>query len=415
MTTVSGMRDQIEQSIDTILETADDYLNQLQDKANVAFSDGFNIDRLVPDSYNYASVPTVSFPVVAGGLRPTITDLGVAGPPETPSISLASPVDILIPDSDLLAPTNDFTFFEAAYTSTLLDPLKAKLLEDLTNGGYGIDTNDESALFQRARDREVETAMTRISDAGRSMAARGFALPPGDLSISIDRAYQELQDKTSTISRDIFTNSAARFVENRRFTIEQVKDLERVLIGFHNSVQERALNAARATAEVGIAVYNALVLRLRARLEAAKIASEVQRDKIQVEVARAQATLELFRGQVNAYEVALRRGTEIARMNVELYRADIDANRALTDGLISRSTLQQKVIEATTQQNIQISNLAIESAKAKLLATVKALEFQTEAVKFGSEKFFTILTAMQASINSLAVQTATDPTTTTTT
>lgn len=410
MATVEQYQDKASAAADTLLLSADAYLANLQAVANVAFSHaGFNIDTLIPDSYDYASVPTVNFPIVSGGIRPTVTDLGVAGAPEVPTISLASPVDILIPDSDLLAPTNDFTFFEAAYTSTLLDPLKAKLLEDLTNGGYGIDMNDESALFQRARDREVEVAMTRVSDAGRSMAARGFTLPPGELNVTIDRAYQELQDKTSTISRDIFTNSAARFVENRRFTIEQVKDLERVLIGFHNSMQERALNAARATAEVGIAVYNALVLRLRARLEAAKIASEVQRDKIQVEVARAEATIRLFQGQIAAYEANLRRGVEVTRAQVDLYRADIDANRALTDGLISRSTLQQKVIEATTQQNIQISNLAIESAKAKLLATVKALEFQAEAAKFGSEKFFTVLAAMRGSINSLAVQTAEDP------
>lgn len=407
MATVAELQQQASNAAASTLSQAQTYLEALNNAANVAFSDaGFNIDTLLPDSYDYASVPSVQFPIISGGIRPDVTGLGVAGPPEAPTISLGTPIDIMLPPDDLLAPTNDFEFFEAAYQSVLLDPLKAKILADLQNGGYGIDSNDEQALYSRTRDREVELALTRISDAGRSMAARGFALPPGDLAITIDRAYQDLQNKTSAASRDIFVNSAARFVENRRFIMTQAKELEQVLIGFHNSVQERALNAARATAEVGIAIYNALVLRYRSRLEAAKVASEVQRDKIQVEIARAQAYIEVFRGQISAYEANLRRVVDISRLQVDLYRADIEANRNLTDGLIARNTLQQKVLEATVQQNIQISNLAVETAKAKLLATVQALQFQTEAAKFGATNFFATLTAMFGSINSLSVQSA---------
>lgn len=409
MATVAELQAQASAAATATLEQANTYLVALQNAANVAFSNaGFNIDNLIPDSYNYASVPTVDFPVVSGGLRPDVTGLGVAAPPEAPSIVISTPIDILLPPDDLLAPTNNFTYFEAAYSSVLLDPLKSKLLNDLLNGGYGIDTADEQALFTRARDREAEAALTRVDAAGRSLASRGFALPPGELSISIDRAYQEFQNKSSSISREIFVNRADRFVDNRKFTITEVRQLETVLIGFHNSVQERALNVARATAEVAIQVYNAMVLRYRARLEAAQIAAGVQRDKIQAEVARAEAAVRLFQGQIQAYEANLRRVVDISNLQVQLYRADIEANRNLTDGLISRNTLQQKVIEATVQQNIQISNLAIENAKAKLLATVQALQFQTQAAQFGAEKFFATLTAMFGSINSLSVQSATE-------
>lgn len=409
MATVTELQAAASAAATATLAQANTYLGALTNAANVVFSDpGFNIDDLVPDSYNYASVPTVDFPIVAGGLRPNLDAIAVGVPPEAPSVSINAPIDILLPPDDLLTPTNEFTYFETAYASILLDPLKAKLLDDLVNGGYGIDVADEAALFQRARDREVEATMTRIGAAGRSMASRGFMLPPGELGITIDRAYQEFQNKSSDVNRDIFTNSAARFVENRKFTIQEVRQLETVLIGFHNSVQERALNAAKATAEVALAVYNAMVLRYRARLEASKIASEVQRDKLQAEVERARALVEIFRGQILAYEAGLRRMTDTGRLQVDLYSADIASNRNVTDGLIARTSLQQKVIEATVQQNIQISNLAIESAKAKLLATVQALQFQTESVKFGAEKFFATLTAMYGSINSLSVQSATE-------
>ena len=406
--TVSDMIDMASQAVDITLEHADDYLTRLTEAADVAFTDGFNIDNILPDAYDYATVPDVFVGIAAGGIRPDVTDISIAAPPEITALSFTTLADIALPVDDLLAPTNEFTFYEAAYSSTLLDPLKAKLLADLTNGGYGIDTADEVALFNRARDREVDAAMTRVEEAGRAMATRGFPLPPGELSIHIDRAYQDMQNKVSSVSRDITLERSKLFVENRQFTIREVKELEQITIGFHNSVQERALNVAKATAEVAILVYNALIARYRARLEASKVTSDVQFQIAQAEAARAQSTVEGFRAQVAAYEARLRGLIEPMRLRVELYGMDIAANKNLTDGLIARVALQTKVIEATTQQNIQISNMTIEMAKAKLQATVQALLFKTEAVKFGSEKFFALLTAMQASINTLAVQSSTE-------
>jgi len=389
------------------LVDANAFLNALIAIATSAELTGFNFAGSIPAQFNYNSVPTVNFPVVAGGIRPTIPAIG-ASPPEVPSIVLSTPADIILPIDDLLAPTNNFTFFEAAYASTLLNPLKAKLLADLTNGGFGIDTADEAALFQRARDRETVAAMTRIDEAGRAMAARGFPLPPGELSIQIDRSYQDLQNKMSSVSREIFVDSAKRFVENRQFTIQEVRQLETVLIGFHNSIQERALNVAKATQELAIVVYNAILARYKLRLDAAKITSDVQLQRVQVDLARAQAAIELYRGQITAYEANLRQLLEPLKLQVDLYRADIDSNRALMDGLISRSTLQQKVIEATSQQNIDISRLTVETMKARLQAAMTGLQFAMESAKFGSAQFFATLSAMWGSLNTLSVASATE-------
>lgn len=389
------------------LISANTFLSALVTIATSAEVTGFNLADSIPTAFDYNSVPTVNFPIVNGGLRPTIPALG-AGPPEVPSIVLSTPVDIVLPTDDLLAPTNNFAFFEAAYQSTLLDPLKAKLLADLTNGGYGIDTADEAALYQRARDRETEAALTRVDEAGRAMAARGFPLPPGELSIHIDRAYQDLQNKLSSVSREIFVDSAKRFVENRRFTIEQVRSLETVLLGFHNSLQERALNVAKATQELAIVVYNAILARYRLRLDAAKITSDVQLQRVQVDLARAQAAIELYRGQITAYEANLRQLLEPLKLQVDLYRADIDSNRALTDGLVARASLQQKVIEATAQQNIDLSRLTVETMKARLAAAMTGLQFAMESAKFGSSQFFTTLAAMWGSLNTLSVTSTTE-------
>lgn len=590
----------LQNEVNTLMDQAQTYLDQLNSTADVNFSDGFNIDGILPDSYNYSSVPQVSFTNFYPGFSPdiaivsatppaaptatfsTITDVVVpdlaytapvlnfpatpsttlptapgAAPsfvspaiPSSPTITLpamptlaslslpAAPVidlpvfSALLPQDDLVAPTTQFQFYEAAYESVLLDPLKAKLLDNLTNGGYGIETADEIALFNRMRDREVEVMMSRISDAGRAMAARGFLLPPGELSIHVDRAYQEMQDKVSSASRDITLERSKLYVENRQFTIREVKELETVLLNFHNSVQERALNVARLTVEMSIAVFKALVERyttrvnayraqaevfaerirgelakaeiyrtqieavnvsaqmqrtqieaykaqlqgiettvdiFRVQMDAAKVQAEIERIKLeayhsQVETYTAQvqakvaefgmyrsqiegetakvqafeAEVRAYTGQVSAAEIKsriqlgkLQSETEQARVQLltyqgklDQYKADVERQvqsgqlqiayfnalvtdtRVLNDAQISKASLQQEVLKSTTQQNIQISEMAITNARAKLEATVAALKFKTEAAHYGSEKFFALLTALMGAISTLSVSTA---------
>lgn len=393
-------KDAIAQHAETLLSLASGYLNDLEAHANVQLVQG-SISFPTAQSY---SVPSINVAQDYAS-RPTLTGLSLAAPPDAPTVSFSSLAPIALPADDLLAPTSVFTFYEALYESTLLDPLKAVLLDNLLNGGYGIETADEVALFNRARDREVEAALTRIDEAGNAMAARGFPLPPGELSVHVDRAWQDMQNKVSSASRDITLERSKLFVENRQFTIQEVRQLENILTGFHNSIQERAFNVARVTGEFGITVYNALLARFKLRLEAAKTAADTNVQQANVDVAQAQARFEIFRSQVLAYEANLRRVLDPARLQVDLYRADIDSVRTFNDARIAEAELQAKVIDATVQQNLQSSNQTIESARVLLLGTIEQLKFRTEAAKFGSANFFAQLTSVLTTINSLSVET----------
>ena len=588
-------------TVATFQAQAQGYLDTLLAITDVDFSYGFNIDNILPDSYNYASIPEVAVPVQRTGFSPYITVVSAA-PPTAPTASFSTITDVVVPDlaavaptlsfpaapssalptepgvspsfaspalptaplvtlpalptlaslalptapsidlpvfsalapdDDLVAPTTEFQFAEAAYESTLLDPLKAKLLDNLVNGGYGIETADEIAMFNRARDREVEAMMSRVSDAGRAMAARGFPLPPGELSVHIDQAYQDMQDKVSSASRDITLERSKLFVENRQFTIREVRDVEQMLINFHNAVQERALNVARLTVEFSVTIFKALVERYNARLvgyrieaevfsdriraelakaeiyrtqveavnvesqiqrmqvetylaqlkgietsvdifrvqmDAAKVQAEIERikldayrseveaytarvqakvaefgmyrsqiegetakvqafeaqvrafvgevsaaeiksriqlGKLQTETEQARVQLLTYQGQIEQYKADVERQVASGRLQVDYYNAVIAETKMINDGYIARTGLQQEVIKSTTQQNIQISEMTIADARAKLEATVAALKFKTEGTHYASEKFYAILTQLMGTINTLSVSTTT--------
>ena len=456
---------------------AQGYLDTLLEITDVSFSNGFNIDNILPDSYNYASVPQVSFPLQGTGFTPAISIVS-ASPPTPPTAEFSTITDVVVPDltavpptldfplvpdntlpaapgvspsfnspaiptaplitlptvptldalllptapsidlpvfaalapdDDLVAPTTEFQFAEAAYESTLLDPLKAILLDNLVNGGYGIETADEIAMFNRARDREVEAMSARIADAGRAMAARGFPLPPGELSIHIDRAYQEMQDKVSAASRDITLERSKLFVENRQFTIREVRDVEQMLINFHNAVQERALNVARLTVEFSIAIFKALVERYNARLGAYRVEAEVFNDRIRAELAKAEiyrtqveavnvesqlqrtqvetylaqlkgieVSVDIFRVQMDAAKVQ----AEIERIRLEAYRSEVDAYTARVQAKVAEFGMYRSQIEGETAKvqafEAQVRAFVGEVSAAEVKSRIQLGRLQSE-------------------------------------
>jgi len=254
------------------------------------------------------SAPDITFPVA-----PTFTGIVL---PDVPSISIPD-FSATLPEDDLLVPSNIFTFNEVLYQSALLDELKSKLLNDLENGGYGIEPLDEAGLWSRARDRESEAASADMDELYVNAAARGFMMAPGDLNVALQRARQFLASKLASIEREIALKRGDLFVQSRQFTIEQVKGLEQILIGFHNSIMERALNAAKATLEASIEIFKTQVLRFNARLEAYKTEAQVFEARIRAQL----ALVEVYRTTMEGKRIE----SEIQRNAVALYSAQLDA------------------------------------------------------------------------------------------
>ena len=265
-------------------------------------------DIVLPDA------PTLTFPDA-----PEISGITF---PDVPSIEIPTFTSSL-PVVDLVVPTNNFSFFEQLYQSSLLDALTAKLLADLENGGYGIEPNDEAALWDRARSRELENAMSEVEMLIANAAGRGFPLPPGDLNVALQRSHQDTQNKISTLNRDIALKRADLFAENRRFTIEQAKQTEQILIGYHNSVMERALNVARATFDAVMKIYDAEAARFNSRLDAYKAEAQVFEARVRAAVSQ----IEIYRVQMQGKQIE----AEVQRAQVDVYNARLNGINAVVN------------------------------------------------------------------------------------
>jgi hypothetical protein len=269
--------------------------------------------------------PTINYPVAAA--RPTVV---LPDAPSFNNVALPTITDVAIPQftavaptDDLTAPSNLFAFSENEYSSALLDASKAKLLNDMANGGYGIEVADETLLWQRARDRELRNADTASTEISRQIAARGFSLPPGAMLSQLASTQQEGLEKVSSVSRDISLKRADMYVENRKFTITETRELETLLINLHMNVMERALNAAKATAEFGISLYNARVNKFNVLMQGFR--ATVEAYQAQVQGALGQLEAQKVKLQVAMTEV------DVQKAQAELYNIQVDGQKALID------------------------------------------------------------------------------------
>ena len=132
---------------------------------------------------NIPSAPTVSFGQVptAPSLRsidlPPAPDLKIPDVPTITDITLPSPPLITLPKFDAIAPDievpdlpTEFSFTDDPYNSDIRVLLFKKILNDIANGGTGLDVTVEEELYNRFLTRQ---------------------------QIENDRLYQEVQDQFS--------------------------------------------------------------------------------------------------------------------------------------------------------------------------------------------------------------------------
>ena len=87
-----------------VLAQADLFLEELLAVTNTQFADdGFNINTLLPDSYNYAQVPEVFTPIAQAAGRPLVTSAITAPVPVDSTFSEIT--DVAVPDLTAVAPT----------------------------------------------------------------------------------------------------------------------------------------------------------------------------------------------------------------------------------------------------------------------------------------------------------------------
>lgn len=373
---------------------------------NIVIDDFSEADPTV----DFGEAPTLDFgtaPTLTIGDAPTVPDVADVALPDTPSISLPSAPTYLAlstptfagvdlrtdflttlettPTLDLVAPT-PYTYSPGAqYTSDLLTALKAALAQRIA-GGTGLDTTVETAIWDRARDREAATANAAIDQVTRDSEALGFALPAGVVNDGIRRAQSEYHDKVASLSRDIAIKQAELEQQNLRETITQAQQLEGQLIDYSYRLEALSFESAKYVAQNAIEVYNAQVDNFRALLQAFQTRAQVYDSIIKGQLAK----VEVYRAEIAAEQAK----ADTNRTLVEQYKAGIQAQLALVEvyrGQLEGSKLLveiegAKVAAAGERVKAYVAGVNGQTARMEAYkVTVQAQGAKAEAYKAGVE------------------------------
>jgi len=258
-------------------------------------------------------------------------------------------VDMTLPVNTLVAPENVFSFEEAAYSTELLTALDTLLVEDLTNGGYGIDSADEQALFDRARDRENRQSSVNVRQVRERVAARKFPVPPGMLYEAEQQEVQRGAAALSDVNKEILLQRSERYVQARQFAVQQGLSLEQALLSYTSSKEDRALRAAESTADFAIRFHNAAVSLFELDISLRQLYRDLHAEHLQTVLAK----VEEYRMKLQHIDAEDKRNTT----RVQLYQQLLGAVKLFYDAQIAR--------DRRTEVEVQIETLKLEQSKSE--------------------------------------------------
>jgi hypothetical protein len=299
------------------------------------------------------AAPIISFPAsptapqVAPVAIPTAPDFTLPPTPVLAQIVIPTPQSIALPtfsaqfpaDTLLFAPT-PFNYSEPEFSDELLDEIKSQHLDDLLNGGFGIDPRDEEQLVGRLRDREARGGRTNESQVLRNFASRGHHLPSGSLDDALRSAQQDTQARISAGEREVFTVRSDLFRKTREFILSNGTTLESLLITLFGFRQERALKAAVFVSEFSIASFDAQVRQFNTRIAAYGAQVQSHETLVRAELAK----IEIFRSEIEAQRLI----SELNQQDVALFTAQINAVQAVVN--IFETEMRAASIEAEIQR-----------------------------------------------------------------
>jgi len=304
-------------------------------------------------------VDQITLPVSPVLDLPTAPTLESVVFPDAPTLSLPTFSEAAPQAPTSFLQTTTFSFQDEAFDEELLNSIRSKLRTDVTAGGYGIEPDDEEALWARSRDREMtqlEAAETEVADR---FARAGYFVPPGAMLAAFNQVRSDAENRLSEANRQISTTRAQLFRDNRQFAMQQGLSVEEARMRHWGFRMERALNAQRFAAEFGIAVHDASIRKFNAELQRYLGIAQVHRDQLQAALTQ----IQIFEAEVRA---AVAR-QESNRLDVELHQALLQA--ANTRVQLFESQLRAASIAADLQRlKVDVYRSEIEAFTSRVQA-----------------------------------------------
>lgn len=357
-----------------------------------------NTSLVFPDPPAALINPILDAPVLPTRVEPTR--------PQTiiPAFTAIAPTDIPV------APTDHVAQFKTAYAGAapsmvamvdgFVDNMLAKYnpnykpamaaietqLQKYLNGGTALNASVETAIYDRARNKNNAESIRVRDTIYKDTADRGFTMPTGALLSAVTEARQSGADNNSKSANEIAIAQAEMEQKNLQFAVTTSTGLRVALTSAAMSYMQnigtingQALDYAKNILSAVIEVYNTAVKAYEVRLEAFKAEAVVFETKLK----SAMAGIELYRVEVAALEAL----TNVDRARVEVYRARIESLTALSnvyraqiEAVQGRASLEKLKIELFGAQ-VQAFGAQVQAKSSEYYGYSAAINGETAKVE----------------------------------
>ena len=328
--------------------------------------------------------------------------------PDAPTL-LVPTFDAVLEDEEVEQPTVTFDFSEVPYISRLHDALYNQLLAEIEDGGYGLRPEDETRLFERARDREQRAYQGAVKSATRLYSAAGFTMPTGGAVAAVQRAQTEMLEKVSSINREIMVKRGDMYLEGKKQNQAGVLGIEQMDQQRFTAMMDRALKAAaqRVTSVLEVAAFQlervklfmekyktlAMVFEIEAKVESTKAdiyRNQIEAVKAQISAnmalleeftARNKAIVDVFLAQVKEYEAQMDGYTKLIGALSDQYKADAQAFAAAAGAYAESFGIESKIFGSTAEYNSALVRSRAEMQSLKLQSLVANAQNAIEGAK----------------------------------
>lgn len=254
------------------------------------------------------------------------------------------------------------------------------------DGGTGLKPAVEDAIYSRSRGKGDAEAR-RVRDALYAEAAgRGFTMPPGSLTSSIQQARQAAADANAKAAADIAIAQAEMEQKNLQFAVTTSSSLRTAMLNASISYMQglvslnaQALDYAKAVLGAVIETYSIARQFFVTKVEVYKADAMVFETKLRA----ALAGIDLYKAEISALEAM----TQVDRSKVEVYRARVETltslsnvYRAQIEAVQGRVGLEKLKLDVF-QSQVQAFTAQVQAKNAEWQGYSAAIEGENAKVK----------------------------------
>ena len=331
-------------------------------------------------------------------LTPSVVTVPTSG--ELTSISVPT---ITIPSYTLEEPTTtELSYDESVYQSDLHDALETALLDFVENGGTGLGSDVEDALWARAMARQDLTNGKVRDTIEEFMSSRGYTTPPGALTGLLKEALLEETRNDSQFNYEIAIEQARLARAQSEFTVTAALGLEGQSKDQFNNIANRALEYAKAATQVIIDLYLGKVQGYIAKQQALKLTVEAAKLQVDAAAAANESVNQAYATEIAAYEVQIKMEIAVIETAAKVYGYKVAGYEA--DARMAAVKLNGQVEELKTkieQANNQ-TTLTLKEAELTIQAYLGALQLTSEGIKAGGNISAQIAASALSAVNASA-------------